>query len=144
MLCSVIRAALYGALKGEELARSDRNILDYPGASVLKRIYMAIRIGLCGGEDAANKIRAMIGCGPAIAETVPAALALLIMHKGDPRKAVEEAVNLGDETAAIASIAGQIGGAMKGSSVFSEEEVAFLNHANCFDLKAFAKGFCRD
>lgn len=143
-LCGVIRAALYGALKGEELARSDQNILDYPGASVLKRIYMAIRIGICGGKEAADKLRAMIGCGPAIAETVPAALALLIMHRGDPRKAIEEAVNLGDETAAIASIVGQIGGALKGSLAFSEEEIAFLDNANGFDLRAFAKGFDRD
>lgn len=140
-LYSVIQAAIYGASKGEELARADKNILDYPGASVLKRIYMAVNIGVCGIEGGADKVRAILGCGPAIAETVPAALALLIIHKGDVRKAIEDAVNLGDETSAIASVCGQIGGAINGASMFAKEEVDFLNKANSFELEQFAKGF---
>lgn len=143
-LYSVIQAALYGAFKGEELARADKNILDYPGASVLKRIYMAINIGICAGDGGADKVRAIIGCGPAIAETVPAALALLIMHRGDLRKSIEDAVNLGDETSAIASITGQIAGALNGDLAFSKEEIEFLNSANGFDLEEFAKGFYQD
>ena len=105
---------------------------------------MAINIGICAGEDGADKERAMIGCGPAIAETVPAALALLIMHRGDLRKSIEDAVNLGDETSAIATITGQIGGALGGALAFSKEEIEFLNSANAFDLEAFAKGFYQD
>ena len=105
---------------------------------------MAVNIGVCGIEGGADKVRVILGCGPAIAETVPAALALLIIHKGDVRKAIEDAVNLGDETSAIASVCGQIGGAINGASMFAKEEVDFLNKANSFELEQFAKGFYRN
>ncbi len=140
-LYKVINASLYGAVKGEELARKTENVLDYPGTSVVRRIYMAIKIGICGGEDVTDKVRFLIGCGPAIAETVPAALAFLIARKGDVIRAIEDAVNLGDETSAIASIVGQIGGAIQKRKVFSDEEIEFLDKANGFGLKKFAEGF---
>ena len=54
---------------------------------------------------------------------------------------MEDAVNMGDETAAIASLVGQLGGALGGAAAFTEEERRLLDEANGFDLASYAAGF---
>lgn len=140
-LFDLVDAALRGAEQGEALARQREDIWDYPGPSVLERLKMAIVLAVESGTDAAEKIRDLIGCGPAIAETVPAAFGLLIARGGNVLEAMYDAVNIGDETAAIASLVGQLGGALYGAGIFPREYLPFLNQANGFDLESFAAGF---
>ncbi len=137
----LVQAALYGAEQGERLARMREDIWDYAGPSVVRRIRMAVCTAINAGDAAMEELRDLIGSGPAIAESVPVALGLLIAHNGDTRRAMIDAVNLGDETAAIACLVGQLGGAREGASVFTTEEIDLLDQANGFDLKAFAAGF---
>lgn len=140
-LYDMLQAALYGAEKGERLAREQKDIWDYPGPSVAKRLRMALEIAANDPENAPEKLRDLVGCGPAVAETVPTAFGLLAARDGDTRKAMVDAVNIGDETAAIASLVGQLGGALRGGGQFPAEETAFLSEANGLDLVRFAEGF---
>lgn len=142
-LYDMIQAAFYGAEQGEALARQRDDIWDYPGPSIVRRLRMAVKLAVNAGDDAMGQIRDLIGCGPAIAETVPTAFALLIARDGDTRKAMIDAVNIGDETAAIASLVGQLGGVLHGAALFSNGERELLDKANRFDLTAFAAGFSR-
>ncbi len=137
----LVQAALYGAEQGEKLARMRDDIWDYAGPSVVRRIRMAVDTAVNMGDQAVEELRDLVGSGPAISESVPVALGLLIARGGDTRKAMIDAVNLGDETAAMACLVGQFGGALEGAGVFSEEEVSLLDAANGFDLRAFAAGF---
>ena len=142
-LYDMVQAAFYGAQQGEELARQRTDIWDYVGPSVVRRLRMAVRLAVNADQDAMDEIRDLIGSGPAISESVPAAFALLIARRGDVRMAMEDAVNIGDETAAIACLVGQLGGALRGADVFAQEERTLLDEANQFDLTAFAEGFLR-
>lgn len=137
------QAALYGAEQGEKLARMRDDIWDYPGPSVVSRLHMAIETAVETGGNAVEELRDLVGSGPAISESVPAAVGLLIARGGDVRKAMIDAVNLGDETAAIACLVGQLGGALRGTDIFPAAEIALLDSANGFDLRAFAAGFTR-
>lgn len=126
----VIQAAKYGATKGEEIGKEKG--LDYPGASVKKRIDMAIDLVLNSNtpEEAVANIREIIGCGPAIAETVPAAIGIFLAYRGDMKKCVLAGVNIGDETSAIASILGALCGAYGGVSNWIKEKGEFVEEVN--------------
>jgi len=96
-------------------------------------LQMAIEIAVKKGNAAMSDIRDLIGSGPAIAETVPAAFGLLIAHGGQVLPALYDAVNIGDETAAIASLVGALGGALQGVEAFPDYYLPLLNSANGFD-----------
>ncbi len=138
-LYDVIEAALYGARRGEELARARKDVWVYPGPSVTARIEMAVETALLHANDGMSAMRDLIGSGPAIAETVPTAFGLLISREGCVQKAMLDGVNIGDETAAIASIIGAVGGAWKGISVFPEHYLSKVEQANKFNLKDLTK-----
>lgn len=137
----MLQKALYGARQGEQMARERADIWDYPGPSVVNRLRMALKLAVSSDEDPVDALRRLIGSGPAIAETVPIALALVAVRHGDLRQAMYDAVNIGDETSAVASIVGQLCGALRGAEAFSKEERELLDQANGFDLTSFAKGF---
>ena len=137
----IIQSAFYGAEQGEKLARERRDICTYPGPSTSARLEIAVELAVRHGENAMEPIRDLVGSGPAIAETVPAALGLLIAHKGQVLPALYDAVNIGDETAAIASLVGAIGGASAGSSVFPENYLTTIQRENSFDLEKMAEEF---
>lgn len=133
------QAAFYGAEKGDALARQRANIWIYPGPSVYQRLEMAVELCFKESDDYMADIRDLIGCGPSVTETVPAAFGLVIAHGGEAMPALYDAVNIGDETAAIASIVGALSGALHGIKAFKEEDITFINQANGFDLKAHAQ-----
>ncbi len=139
-LYDIIEAAQYGAKRGEELARAKADICIYPGPSVQERIKMAIDLAVSHANDGGmDALRDLIGCGPAIAETVPTALGLLIAREGAVMSALVDGINIGDETAAIASLIGAIGGAWKGFSVFPPHYLPTVEQENGFDLKGLAE-----
>ena len=137
-LYDIICAAQYGAKRGEELARAREDIWVYPGPSVQERIKMAIDLAVRHGDGGMGALRDLIGCGPGIAETVPVALGLLATRGGNVMEALFDGANIGDETAAIASLVGAIGGAWKGHAVFPNHFLPTIDRENAFDLRRTA------
>ena len=86
------------------------DIWTYPGPSVTKRIDMAVKIAMHSGsqQNVVQELSERIGSGPAIAETVPTALGILISNQGRTMESIYDAVNIGDETSAIGCIVGQL------------------------------------
>ncbi|MGO5051249.1 ADP-ribosylglycohydrolase family protein [Lachnospiraceae bacterium LCP25S3_G4] len=137
----VVDAAMEGAKKGEYLARKREDIWDYPGPSVVKRMEMAIQTSLHVSEqtNAMENLRDIIGSGPAIAETVPTAFGLIIANADQPLNAIFDAVNIGDETSAIASIVGALVGTLYGTEIFPKEYLIELENANSLNLQEQAR-----
>ncbi|MCR4962565.1 MAG: ADP-ribosylglycohydrolase family protein [Firmicutes bacterium] len=137
-LYAITEAAKYGAAEGEKQARARKDIWLYPGPSVSRRLDMSIDVAVKGDANAMEELRDIIGSGPAVAETFPVAIGLLIANQGDVMAALLDGVNIGDETAAIASIIGAIGGAWRGAGIFPKHYLTTVDQANDFDLKRFA------
>lgn len=140
-LPEVIEAAIYGSICGEEAARGRSDIWIYPGPSVTKRIKMAQKIALhCPtAKEACRELEQCIGSGPAIAETVPAALGILIANGANLMGSICDAANIGDETSAVASIAGAIAGAIHGARMFPEGWLEWIERENNMDLSGQAE-----
>ncbi len=137
----IVQAGLYGAKQGESLARQWDGIFVYPGPSVLKRIEMAIEIGLHAGDSnrIMQELRDKIGCGPAIAETVPASFGILIAAQAKTMECIIRGVNIGDETSAVASIVGGISGCFRGVESLPEDYRDMVERQNGFDFKKLEK-----
>ena len=139
---SVIEAAFYGAERGLEWAPA--HAMSYPGPSVLKRMDMAIRLVMRGlpKEERMCLLADTVGTGPAIAETVPAALAILVCNGGAVMPSIFDAVNIGDETSAVAVIAGALAGALSGVSSTSPEDRRTVLDNNPIDIEGTGTRFC--
>lgn len=137
----IFQAAVYGSVKGEELARGQEDIWIYPGPSVTKRMKMAEKIALHCAEksEAIEELKQCIGSGPAIAETVPIAFGIIIANEGRVMESIYDAVNIGDETCAIASIVGAITGAYHGASDITEGYLDMIEKENGMNLTAQAE-----
>ena len=137
----IIKAAHYGSIKGEELARKRDDIWTYPGPSVTKRIEMAVQIVMhCGSSpNVIQELGERIGSGPAIAETVPTALGIFIANQGDTMPSIYDAVNIGDETCAIACIVGAVAGAYNGADSITEGYLDIIEEKNRMNLKRQAQ-----
>lgn len=142
-LYDIIQAAIYGATEGERLARMREDVWFYPGPSVVRRLEMAIDVAMKHPDDGMEALRDLIGSGPAVAETLPTALGLLLVNNGEVMYALRDAANIGDETAAIASIVGAIGGAWQGITIFPTHYLPLLDKANGFDLGGLANQLMR-
>ncbi|NLC77127.1 MAG: hypothetical protein GX750_05865 [Clostridia bacterium] len=141
----MVQAAVYGAKNGEALARKRDDVWIYPGPSVTKRIEMAIEVVLRGGEYSRRpmeELRDLIGCGPAIAETVPTAIGLFIAHQGQAMPAIYDGVNIGDETSAIAALVGALCGVLNGAGSICEGYLEVIEAANGIDLRSQAERIC--
>lgn len=128
----IMQAALWGSETGEELARKRKDIWVYPGPSVTKRMKMAEKIALCGEShrQIVDELRDCIGLGPAIAETVPTAMGLMIANGGKVMDTIIDAVNIGDETCATACVAGAVTGAYCGSDQIPREYLTMIEREN--------------
>lgn len=138
----IVQAAHEGSIRGEELARSREDAWVYPGPSVTKRIEMAVEIAMHSAsvEDVVRELGERIGSGPAIAETVPMALGILVANQGRTMESIYDAVNIGDETSAIACIVGAIAGTFRGVDSIPEEYLNRIETENALDLRGQAEG----
>ena len=139
---SMVDAAFYGA--GEGLERAPSDAMSYPGPSVSKRLDMAIRVVMKGlpKEERIRLLADIVGTGPAIAETVPVAFALLVCNGGETMPAIVDAVNVGDETSAIAAIVGALTGARAGLSSIRPEDRRTILENNSMDIEGTGAQFC--
>ena len=124
------------ALKGVSMKAYGGEVLAIVGDK------MAVEIALhCGStKDVVKELAERIGSGPAISETVPTALGILIANQGDTMESIYDAVNIGDETSAIACIVGAIAGACNGADSIPEGYLGIIEKENHMDLTAQAEG----
>lgn len=129
------------AIKGGELAmkKMPENALHYPGPSVIKRMKMTRDIAISSGDKAYKNLADIIGSGPAVSETLPSALGIIIANQGRTMDSIYDAVNIGDESSKIAMICGCITGVMNGVSSFNKRDMELVSLANSFDLEKTAK-----
>lgn len=142
-LYSVIREGLYGAAEGERIGRMTGR--DVASPSVIRRIEMAVDIGL-GAGDADRKVREIadrIGMGLHVAEAVPSAFGIFAANSGDAMQTIISAVNAGYDTDTVATIAGAMAGALSGSRVFPEHFLPVIDEINGFDLAGMARDIIR-
>ncbi len=138
-LYSVIQAGLYGASEGERIGRQTGR--DVASPSVIKRIEMAVDIGLSRGsrDDKVKEIADRIGMGLHVAEAVPSAFGILAANGGDPMETIISAVNAGYDTDTVATIAGAMAGALSGTSAFPDHFLPVIDEINGFDLADLAE-----
>ncbi|WP_313755760.1 ADP-ribosylglycohydrolase family protein [Tissierella sp.] len=139
----IVQAGLYGAKIGEE--RGAKTGLHYPGPSVQKRMDMAVNIAVKEGNSdiIMKKLADIIGSGPGISETVPAAFGLFIANNGNTMESIFGGVNIGDETSAIASISGALGGAYNGVDSITEGYQEVIEEKNGMNLSDISEKIYR-
>ncbi|MCF6463921.1 ADP-ribosylglycohydrolase family protein [Clostridium sp. Cult1] len=138
----IVQAGFYGAKIGE--SKGEKIGLHYPGPSVQKRMDMAVNLAIKEGSPdiIMEKLADIIGSGPAISETVPAAFGLFIANNGETMESIYGGVNIGDETSAIASITGALGGTYNGVDSIIPGYQEIIEKQNEIDLSAMAEEIC--
>ncbi|NLL92074.1 MAG: hypothetical protein GX222_06635 [Ruminococcaceae bacterium] len=135
----VIKAGIYGARKGNEIGLK----VAHPVAAcnIEKKIKLAVGIGLMSDSlsDAIDEISDVIGSGLSAAEAVPAAFGLMVAAGGDTVKAIEAAVNIGDDTDTVAIMIGGILGALNGIDSMPSDWTKLIDSANEFELEKLAQ-----
>lgn len=134
-----VEAGIYGAEEG--FRRSKATARPVAGASIVKRIRLAIDIGMRrqGNFDLAMKeLSEIIGGGLPANEAVPAAFGYIVATKGDPMETIYMAVNAGDDTDTVACMAGYIVGALGGYKKLNPRYLEMIEKENNFDLRGTA------
>ena len=123
-IAAAVAAALCGASLDEVITASTAHIKAWSGAEMLSRISRALDIARSTDDYARFRaayhaeFRLRIACDSR--ETVPAALALALLAKGDPVTAVIYGANFGRDTDTIACMAGYVCGALAGLDAASQ------------------------
>ncbi|HBG15761.1 MAG TPA: ADP-ribosylglycohydrolase family protein [Firmicutes bacterium] len=114
------------------------------GASIIKRIELAIELVKTGKhiEEIMNDIYEVIGCGLDTTESVPAALAMVLLAGGVPEKCARLCANLGGDTDTIGAMACGICGAFKGIDAISEDSINLIQTTNQIDFTEIAEQLC--
>jgi ADP-ribosylglycohydrolase len=137
---SVVEGALEGARMGEKLGLAQGR--EASGASVERRIIEAVAIARRSADiwEAMDPISTLIGSGLPANEAVPAALGMFVAARGDLRQTLIGAVNIGDDTDTVATIAGAIAGTFSGISSVPEDWYATVVEVNGLQLSPVAEG----
>lgn len=135
---NVLQAALYGAAEGERLGLEIAR--DVAGPSVLRRMELAIEIGLGHGtpEEKMREIGDRVGTGLHVAEAIPAAIGFFAAHSGDALGSIIGAVNVGYDTDTVATMSGAIAGALKGADAYPAHFLPTLETVNGLDISGLA------
>ena len=125
----MIRAAELGERRGNQVC----------GPSVAARMRMnQYFVTHYPPEEAQQMIYQYTGTGLPSTESIPAAAALLLLAKGDPRRCAEFTANIGGDTDTMGAMACGICGALTGADVFPEEAQQLLSSVNDMDFEALA------
>lgn len=136
---SILMAGLYGAREGERIGRETAR--DVAGPSVVKRMEMAIDIGLGPGtaREKMAELGQRIGAGLHISEAVPCAFGFFAANQGDAMGTIIGAVNVGYDTDTIATMAGAMAGAYQGADKYPEHFLPVLERVNHLEIVKLAK-----
>ncbi len=124
------RASKLGEAKGYEVI----------APSIDKRILLGKQLVDQSVNDieAIRAIYEVIGCGLPITESVPAALSLVYLAKGNPLCCAKYCANMGGDTDTIGAMACGICGAFSGGEVFLQKEVNLLEEVNGLSFHTLA------
>jgi ADP-ribosylglycohydrolase len=138
----VLAAAVSGGRLGEQLAREQARLV--AGPSYLARLDMALRIARESSDDQSflRRMEREVGNSVLAAESVPAALGVVAYAKGDPLRTIALSASIGNDTDSIATMAGAIVGALRGTAALPQDLLAEFKRTNAaeFDLDAMAAG----
>lgn len=125
-----VAAAIEGARIGERLAHERARTV--AGPSYLARLEMAIGIARESQDDYAfmRRIERMVGNSVLAAESVPAAVGVVVYAKGDPLRTIALAASMGNDTDSIATMAGAIVGACLGTAALPQALLAEFRAVN--------------
>lgn len=134
---SVYKACMYGAREGERYGKEHGNIK--PGASVEARIRLAMNIVTNNEyEDISGSIEALLGSADSAIEAVPAAIGFFVGAHGDPIRSISSAATAGGNSRLIASLAGQLSGALCGINRCPRDLCSNVDHANALWLSGWS------
>jgi len=127
------------AIRGAEAGRGRG--FEVIGPSLARRIELALELSQRGQDPvrASADIYDLIGAGVAIAESVPAALGLFALSRGEPQQAILLAANMGGDCDTVASMVGGICGAYSGAGDLPSEWLTFIEEVNGLDLAGQAR-----
>jgi ADP-ribosylglycohydrolase len=128
---AAVAAAGLGARRGAYVA----------GADVARRIRWAVGLVTAAAtEDGAlDAVHGLVGTGLATQESVPAALALVALTRGDPWRAALLAAGLGGDSDTVAAMAGAVAGAVSGLGALPPDAVARVRRVNGLHLEPLAR-----
>ena len=138
-LYDVVKASLYGAVKGDQMGREQGATL--AGASMEARIRWAVSVAMTQEslDEAIDELADYIGSGLMAVEAVPAAIGLCVAAGGNTVDAICAAVNIGNDTDTVATMVGGILGALNGVDSMPESYMEIIERENNFDLKSLAE-----
>lgn len=136
---NILQAGLYGAKEGERIGRKVAR--DVAGPSVVKRMEMAIDIGLGQGtpRDKMVEIGHRIGTGLHVAEAIPSAFGFFAANNGNAMGSIIGAVNVGYDTDTVATMSGAIAGAFRGAKAYPEHFLPTLESVNHLEIAKLAR-----
>lgn len=141
-LGQVLEAAVQGGRQGEQLAQRHARVV--AGPSYLARLEMALRIARESHSDDAflRRMEREVGNSVLAAESVPAALGVVAYAQGDPLRTIALSASIGNDTDSIATMAGAIVGALRGTAALPQQLLAEFKRTNGaeFDLDAMSAG----
>lgn len=135
----ILEAGIYGAKEGERIGREIS--VDVAGPSVIRRMEMAIDIGLGNGTPYEKMIQIgeEIGAGLHVAEAIPCAFGIFAANEGDALGSITGAVNIGYDTDTVATMSGAIAGAFRGASAYPDHFLPTLEQVNQLKIKELAE-----
>jgi ADP-ribosylglycohydrolase len=134
----IVRAAMKGADLGEEVG-----VKYYQTPSISRRIEWAVDLvsNDKSDEDKLKDIYDFVGTSMLTHETVPAAIAYVVMANGDPMQAIRMSTWGGGDCDTLAAIAGAICGAYSGVDSMSSAMLQTIDRVNNLDLEATAQAY---
>lgn len=138
-LYAVLQAGLYGAKEGAYIGRQVAR--DVAGPSVIRRMEMAIEIGLSSLtlDEKIVEMGDCIGAGLHIAEAVPCAFGLFAASRGDALESIVSAVNVGYDTDTVATMSGALGGALQSAKAFPSHFLPVMEEVNQLEIETLAR-----
>lgn len=139
-VAAVLKAATIGGEIGERLA--ERHGRQMPGANYLARLRLALNVAETSGDDRSfiRRMERYVGNSALAAESVPAAMGIVLYARADPKRTIALAASMGNDTDSIATISGAIVGALTGASSLPQAMFDEFLHANAreFDVTSIA------
>lgn len=114
---------------------------DTVGTSIIRKLDAAVEIIKNGKneDEMLQDIYDIIGTGMAVTESVPAAISIVLMAKGDPVECARLSANIGGDTDTIGAMSAGISGAFKGIEAFPDEYVRLITETNNIDFSSIAQ-----
>lgn len=149
---AMIAAAVSAAVDGDAVSEAVERAIEaaevglrrgraVPAASLVRRTRWAVARVRAGGarDDVLQDLYDMLGAGVATTESVPAAMALVVMGDGDPVVATRLAANLGGDCDTIGAMVGAMCGALAGWQAIPDRYRRMLVEVNDLDLEPTAR-----